>query len=253
MTLAGREAVVVGVAADGNYRFDQLNEPSPPFLYVSLAQWPSTSATLHVRMDQPGALEVAAVRRAFERSFPAGRLVGPMSLDDYTSVALVPVRLGASVLGGLGTLAMVLAALGLYAIMAFRVTQRTHEVGVRLAVGAGRSQILAMFVRQGATTAALGIALGLPVVVGIHRVFATLIPGFDPGWETVYSLAATTMLVIALSAVTLVARRASLIAPTEALRGEYRGRVSGRPVRDRVEEVCRPPERPLEATNSRPI
>lgn len=220
VTLVGREAVVVGVAADGKYRFDQLDEPAPPFLYVSLAQWPSTSVTLHVRIDRPEALDVAAVRRAFERSFPAGRLVGPVPLDEYTSVALVPVRLGASVLGGLGMLAMVLAALGLYAIMAFRVTQRTPEVGVRLAVGACRSQILALFVRQGATTAAIGMALGLPVVVGIHRVFATLIPGFDPGWETVYILAATTMLGVALAAVTLAARRALLIAPTEALRAE---------------------------------
>jgi predicted permease len=220
LTIGGRNAVVVGVAADGKYRYDQLDDPSPPFVWLAWDQWDPAPLTVMVRTTGPRATTTADVRRAFATYLPDAFLLGPIGLDEYTSVALVPVRLGGTVLGGLGTLASVLAALGLYAIMAFRVTQRTREVGVRLAVGAGRAQVVGMFLRQGATTATVGLLLGLPVGFAIQKVFERSITGFEAGGPVVYAHAAGLLLSVALAAVALAAHKASQVPPAEALRGD---------------------------------
>ena len=133
-----------------------------------------------VRVDSRSTTSAGAIRRTFARLFPSGVLKGPMWLDDYTSVALFPVRLGASVLSALGGLAMGLAALGLYAIMAFRVAQRTREVGVRIAIGASRVRIIGMFILQGAKTAATGLLVGLPLGLAVQKVFKAMIPAVRP-------------------------------------------------------------------------
>lgn len=220
LRVEGRDAIVVGVAADGKYRFDQIDEPSPPFLYLAWAQWPPASPVLHVRVDGSARGVASAVRRAFEELLPAALLQGPMSLEEYTSVALVPVRLGASVLTSLGVVAMALAALGLYAIMAFQVAQRTREVGIRTAVGAERGQIVGMFVRQGARTAVIGVAGGVPIALAIHAAFKASLSRFDSGGIIVYGGAAGLLLFVALLAATLAAGKASRIEPAIALRGE---------------------------------
>ena len=212
--------MVVGVAANGKYRFDQLDEPSPPFVYLAWAQWAPTSPMILVRVDSRSTTSAGAIRRTFARLFPSGVLKGPMWLDDYTSVALFPVRLGASVLSALGGLAMGLAALGLYAIMAFRVAQRTREVGVRIAIGASRVRIIGMFILQGAKTAATGLLVGLPLGLAVQKVFKAMIPAFDPGGVVVYAWAVGFLLCLTLLASGLAARRASRILPADALRAE---------------------------------
>lgn len=220
LTVEGREAVVVGVAADGKYRYDALDEAPPPFVYLAWAQWPTESVFLHLRIRGSSAPVVRAVASRFDDRFPGGRLEAPMGLDDYMGVALVPVRLGASVLGGLGVLAVLLAALGLYAVMALHVVHRRREVGVRIAVGADRRSILGMFMGEGARTVVVGLAVGLPFAAAIQRVFQVLIASFDPDELSVYPLATGLLTVVALSAVGIAARRASGIEPAEALKTE---------------------------------
>jgi len=104
--------------------------------------------------------------------------------------------------------------------MAFRVAQRTREVGVRIAVGAGRRRIVGVFLMQGARTAAAGLLLGIPLAFGVQRVFAAVIPDFDSGGITVYAAAVGFLLCITLSASGMAARRASSILPAEAPRAE---------------------------------
>lgn len=219
MVVGGRDAVVVGVASDGKYRFDQLEEPSPPFVFLAWDQWAAASPTvILVRVEDLSATLGADVRRVFSGFFPDGLVLEPISLDEYTSVALVPVRLGASVLTALGGLAMALTALGLYALMALRVVQRTREVGIRVAVGAGRERIVWMFLLQGGRVAAAGLLLALPMVFVIQKVFERTIPRFDSGGIGVYATTVGLLLFITLLAVGLAALKASRILPADALR-----------------------------------
>lgn len=220
LTVGGREAIVVGVVGDGKYRFDEIDEPSPPFLYLAWRQWAPSSPILHVRVRGPRRGIETAVRQAFSDRFPNGLLQGPMSLEKYTSVALVPVRLGVAVLTGLGVLAMSLAALGLYAIMAFQVSQRTREVGIRAALGAGRSQIVGMFLREGGRTAVTGLVGGLPIALAVHKAFEASISRFEGGGIAVYGAAAGVLLFVALLAVGLAASKAARIEVSSALRVE---------------------------------
>ncbi len=221
LVVGGRDAVVVGVASDGKYRFDQLEEPSPPFIFLAWDQWAATSPpVILVRVEDPNAALGADIRRVFSGFFPSALVLESISLDEYTSVALLPVRLGVSVLTVLGGLVMALATLGLYALMALRVVQRTREVGIRVAVGAGRERIVGLFLLQGGRTATAGLLFGLPLAFVIQKVFERTIPRFDSGGIGVYATAVGLLFLITLSAVGLAALRASRISPADALRAD---------------------------------
>ena len=125
-----------------------------------------------------------------------------------------------AILGGFGTLALVLAALGTYGVLAYSVAQRTHEIGIRMAIGASRRKVLGMIVRQGLTLGAIGIALGMLLVPVQVKVISAIFQGVVPVEPTSMIGAALILAFVTLVASFLPARRAASVDPIRALRAE---------------------------------
>lgn len=223
---------IVGVAANGKYRFDALEEAAAPFVYLAYAQQSPAVITVHVRSKtagteagatgssgRPGAL-VPSLRQVFAGINSDLLLTGITTLDEYTSVPMFPVRLGTTILSSLGLVALVLAATGLYGVMAYRVAQRSRELALRMALGASRSDMFGLVFRDGARQTAFGIFTGLVLAVGVSRLMAIRLPQLAPADLFIFATAMAILMAIALVAALLPAVRASRVDPAFVLRGE---------------------------------
>ena len=214
------QATVIGVAANGKYRFDRLEESSPPHVYLPYAQQTPASITVHVRSTgRPGDL-VPALRQVFASINPDLPLTGVTTLDEYTSLPMFPVRLGTTILSSLGLVALLLAATGLYGVMAYRVAQRWRELALRMALGASRSEMFALVFRDGARQTAFGIVAGLVLSAGVLRLIAMRLPQLGMPDASVVATAMGILVAIALAAALLPAVRAARVDPAPVLRGE---------------------------------
>src|SRR6185503_6578797 len=115
-------------------------------------------------------------RQAFASINPDLPMTGVTTLDEYTSLPMFPVRLGSTILSSLGLVALVLAATGLYGVMAYRVAQRWRELALRMALGASRSEVFGLVFRDGARQTVFGIVAGLVLSVGVLRLIAMRLP-----------------------------------------------------------------------------
>ena len=215
-------SAVVGVVED--VRRNQLTEGPTMQYYVPLDQTDSTFflpvTALLVRTVGPSDAMVAPVRReiqAVSADLPFANVQPIKQLFDWQ---LKPWRLGAAVLTLFGALALVLAAVGLYGVLAYVVTQRTQELGVRIALGAARHDVLALVVRQGLLVAEIGIVLGAGAALLSGRVVASLLYGISPTNVAVLGGAAGVLFAVAFVASYLPARRATRVDPMVALRYE---------------------------------
>ena len=211
---------VVGVA--GDVRYNRLRDAAPPTFYVALRERPTApdEMTFHVRLaGDPGPV-MAAVREAVASLDPNLPVVDLQTQVDAIDGALSVERIFAILTGAFGGLALVLAAIGLYAALAFSVVRRTREIGVRIALGATASAIRASVMRDALTQTLAGIAAGAAVSVALSRVLRSQLFGLsalDPG---VLALAAAVLLASGALAAWLPARRASTVDPMTALRSE---------------------------------
>jgi putative ABC transport system permease protein len=207
---------VVGVV--GDVLHERLNSEAYPQIYVPFEQSPMRSMVLTLRTSgNPSAL-VPALRRELAALDPNLPLADVSTLDDRKAVSLSRPRVNATVLGGFALAALVLAAVGIYGVVAYGVVQRTRELGIRMALGAGGSTLLAMVIRQGMRPVLGGMAVGLLGALAGGRLIRGLLFGVgsgDPG-----TLAAVTcfLVAVALAAMYLPARRASRSDPMTALR-----------------------------------
>jgi predicted permease len=219
ITAGSRRAVVIGVAANGKYRFDALDKPSPALIYLPYAQEGRlASVTLHVRTEgRPGNL-LPAVRQAFSALNPALPLNGPATLDDYTSLPLFPVRLGTTVLTWLGVVALLLSSAGLYGVLAYRVSQRRRELALRMALGASGFRVLRLVLRDGVRQAAAGMTLGALLAVVAMRLVAARLPRVHAADPVVLGTSAAVLVIVALIAAMLPAWRATRVEPSLALK-----------------------------------
>jgi ABC-type antimicrobial peptide transport system permease subunit len=146
--------------------------------------------------------------------------VRAQTADDYTALGLVPQRVGVSVSGSLGLIGVLLAAIGIYGVTAHAVTRRTREIGIRIALGAQRADVIGMILWQGMSLALIGSAIGLMLAAAAGRLLAAFLLGTPPIDPVTFSAAAALFATIGLAACYAPARHATQINPIEALRNE---------------------------------
>ncbi len=210
---------IVGIAQDV-HRTGLRERPSMQYYMALGQQHLFGGATLLVRPDANAPVNWPALRQAVVASDPAIRAVELQWMRDQLSGEMRPLRLGMVTFGLSGALALLVATLGLYSLMAYLVAWRTREIGVRMAIGASDAQISRMVIGSGAGLALLGVCLGLLLTGVAGRWVAPYLFQTDPVDPTVYGGVALLLLLVAGLAGWLPARRALRISPTEALRAE---------------------------------
>ena len=207
---------VVGVAEDSKYNF--LGEPPTPYLYLALDQVYAPAATVHVRAAGDPAGIMNTVRRELQQLEPSMPLLNVTTLRDVFEQALWAPRMGATLLAIFASLALVLASIGLYGVMAYTVSQRRRELGIRLALGARQHDVRNMIVRQGLMLATAGIAIGLGVAFALARLVTNLLFGVTGTDPVTFAAIPVVLLLVAALATYVPAWRASRVDPVEALR-----------------------------------
>ena len=213
-----RTVAIVGVARDAKYR--TLGEAPRNFVYVPLAQRYFTRMTLLVRTSTPDAPVAAPVRRLVAELDPALPILNARSLEEHAAMSLFPQRIALYAAGSLGIVALLLALLGIYGVTAYGVAQRTREIGVRMALGAPRGNVLGLILRQGVMLAGLGVAAGAVIALGATRLLASLLYGVPTTDIVAFAGAALLLVLAAIAASWIPARRAAAVDPVVALRAE---------------------------------
>jgi len=210
---------VIGVAKDGKY--DELTESPRNFLYLPERQRADLSDIALVAKTagdpRPLAGALIAAVHELDPTLPIFRIE---TLEQSLVNRLDKVRGASSLLGVFGTLALLLAALGLYGVMAYAVTQRTREIGIRVALGAGQRDVLRQFVGEGFRLAVVGVMIGLALSVALTRVIARFLYGVTATDAATFAAGAAVLCVVALAASWFPARRAARVDPMVALRAE---------------------------------
>jgi predicted permease len=216
--LHGERVTVVGVARDAKYA--TLTETSAPMVYLPLAQHWRSGRQLLVRAG-PGAESLGPALRAVVRDLdPALPRPTVSTLRAENGIVLLPQRVAAIVTGALGAVGLLLASVGLYGVIAYSVGRRAREIGIRLAIGARRGDVLAMVLRDGMRLAGLGVAIGLALGAAASRLVANLLFDVSPLDAATFGAMSALFVGVALLASWLPARRAAMADPKAALRLE---------------------------------
>jgi putative ABC transport system permease protein len=208
---------IVGVFRDVS-NDEQFGEPKAPEMYVPFAQSPWPQAMVAVRTTTRPELLRSSLAAAVNTVDPALPLVDVRTMEQIVGERLAPDGFNIVLYGGLAALALLLAALGIYAVMAFTVVQRTAEIGLRMALGAGHNQVRLQILREGATLATVGLILGLLGAYALGRTMQSML--FGTGALNLPVILATGLVLLgtALAACYVPARRASAVDPLIALR-----------------------------------
>jgi len=214
-----RELEIVGVVKDG--KSNSLRDTPQRFFYLPVLQDEQPSqVTFYVRAGGSPAALAAPLRTAVRELDAALPVFAVRTMEAQVDESLFFERMTAALSAAFGLLATLLAAVGLYGVMSYTVVRRTREIGIRMALGAGRSSVLRLVLREVAVLAVLGVALGLPSALGLSRFVESQLYGLSPTDPVTLGLAAVVLLSVALLAGYLPASRATRVDPMTALRYE---------------------------------
>jgi predicted permease len=211
---------IVGVAKDAKY--DNLKNEIPPTAYIPYLQHPDWVKRMifEVRTTVIPSNIASAVERSvaqIDRNVP---VAGMRTQEEQIRITLSGERMFAGVVGSFGGIAALLAAIGLYGVMAYAVTRRTSEIGIRLALGAGRGDVQWMVLRESLWMVAAGLAIGIPAALALTKLVRGTLYGIKPNDPVSFVAAGALMVVVAALAAWIPARRAARVDPMRALRCE---------------------------------
>jgi putative ABC transport system permease protein len=209
--------VVGQVAHVKNYGVD---EESRVELYLPFLQNTGSGFSLLVKTDSSAGTAASGMRAAMAAANPEIPLYQVRAADDIVAERSAQRRLGAQLISVFAAVALLLAAVGIYGVMSYAVAQRTQEIGIRMALGAGEESILQMVLRNGALLALAGVAIGLALAFFLARLISTLLFQTSTTDPPTFSLVPLLLLAVALVACWLPARRAARVDPMVALRYE---------------------------------
>lgn len=209
---------VIGIA--GDVRQFLLDPRLPAKIYLSSVQSPDSSMSLVIRTrGDPGAL-IGRVRALIANIDPKLPVSGIKSMDEYIDEQIAGISIASALVGSFGVVALVLAAIGIYSLMAYSTSQRTHEMGIRVALGAQRSDVISMVLREGLQLGLAGLGIGLAAALGLTRLLAGFLYGAVPADAGTLAVSAALLTAVALAASYIPARRATKVDPAVTLRCE---------------------------------
>jgi len=209
---------IVGVV--GDIKSDGFDAPSVPHIYVPLGQFAPVNAVVFLRSRSDAGNLGEAVRREVEKVDPNIPVHSISSMDQIITRSLADRRFALELLGVFATVALLLAAIGIYGMMAYSFSQRTHEIGIRIALGAQRLDIFRMAVGEGMQLVAIGLAVGLVGAVALTRFVRTMLFDVSPSDPITFGAISFMLAAVAFVACFIPARRATRVDPLVALREE---------------------------------
>jgi predicted permease len=216
--LTNESFTVVGIAR--NAKYNQLNEAPIPFVYLPLYQVYRAGMTINARVSGDPLTFAKSVDQAIHELDPDVVVFDITTLDLRRQLSTIAVRIGGTFVGAFGVLALVLAAIGVYGVTSYTTSQRTHEIGIRLALGATRADVLRLILRRGILLTVLGLVIGLGMAFGVTRFLQSLLLGVSSTDVLTFVGVALLLSVVVLVACFIPARRAMRVDPMQALRYE---------------------------------
>jgi macrolide transport system ATP-binding/permease protein len=215
---AGPELEIVGVSAD--YKVSTVGEGVTPYIHYAISQRPDTGEEIMARTPGDAGALLAAIRRELTALEPNVIFLDNQTMEAQVAATLLPARAGALGVSAVGVVAMLLAAVGLYGVIAYSVARRTREIGIRMALGAKPGAVVGLVMRHGLGIAAIGVGIGAVLALGAAKAVAGALYGVSFVDPVAWSAAIVTLLSVAALANLVPARRASVVDPSTALRAE---------------------------------
>ncbi|MCU1240962.1 MAG: hypothetical protein JWO71_1688 [Candidatus Acidoferrum typicum] len=214
----GQWFTIVGVAKDSKYH--RVTESAQPYFYIPIRQIfrPEYGLTFEVRTSGSVSKAILALRREGAAIDPALTIFDAEPMTEYVAASLFGAKVAASLLSVLSGLGLLLAAIGLYSVMAYSVAQRTGEIGIRVTLGAQPRDIMRLVIRQGISFAVAGLVVGSLAAAALARVVAAMLVGVGPADPLVYAAATGFTVLVALASAAIPAWRALRVDPAVALR-----------------------------------
>jgi len=188
--------------------------------YFAFNQMPDNSMTVIIKGTSDPNQLIGSVRQAIKEIDPDQPMYNPRTMGEIRAESVAPERLSLTLLAIFAGIALVLAIVGIYGVMSYSVTQRTHEIGIRMAIGAQQRDVFRMILGQGMKLALIGIGIGLVGAFALTRLMASMLFGVEPTDATTFGTISILLTAVALLACFLPGRRATKVEPTVSLRYE---------------------------------